>query len=755
MHQKSFYSALLFFFFLLIAAPSQAEVTKILSFNGYLGDSELDNSLKILKELNDQEVDTLILEVNSSSGELNKLLEVAKEIYRLKSNKNTKVILYIDDNAIGPAAILPFLSDQLYTSKLVTWGDISLGTDDSLPTNLLKARVTSLIDSNHLQVALLKQVAAAMSDKELVVISNGQMRLQSQVGDDLVNMISSKGEALVLNHNQLAELGLIEASLSLQDFRKKVDISVDSSSEEIKKTAPSITKKEFNKELEERITFNPNGENLIGHITIDDKKSGINQSTWIYVKSALEYYKEKKPAFIILELNTPGGEVFASQNISDALRDMDTQENIPVIAFIDNWAISAGAMLAYSTRFITATKDASMGAAEPVIMSKEGQMESASEKVNSALRTDFANRARFFDRNPDIAEAMVDKDIILVLRHGKIVRLDKENQIKYKGQSPDKVITKKGKLLTLNSEDLMEYGVANSILEPHKLESITSGEIAKGKWSFSKVILSKNPILSKIPNAIVDSYRMDLRTQFFAILAMPIVSSLLMLGMLLGFYVEFNTPGFGIPGAVGLTCLVLIIIANLSLEIASWIEVILMLVGLTMIAIEFSVIPTGGILGLIGVFFFVGGLFAIMLPGLDKVDFEFDTQTVNAAGEEFIRRLAWLSGTLVVGFGLIAFLSRYISPSLAGLNRLVLSGHEQEAAKGYVSGEAVEKLPHAGEKGEVLATLRPAGKVVIEKEVYDAVTSGEFIEKGSLITVDHLDGSVIVVSRSIEESNKV
>ncbi len=41
----------------------------------------------------------------------------------------------------------------------------------------------------------------------------------------------------------------------------------------------------------------------------------------------------------------------------------------------------AGAMLAYSCRYIATSKDGSMGAAEPVIMGEGGQMQSASEKI--------------------------------------------------------------------------------------------------------------------------------------------------------------------------------------------------------------------------------------------------------------------------------------------------------------------------------------------------------------------------------------
>ncbi|MEM1283101.1 MAG: NfeD family protein, partial [Chlamydiota bacterium] len=734
---------------------STDEPSKVLSFRGHLGKSQMSNIAKILDELQDQELSSLVIEIDSTSGDIKEVLNIAKEIYRLKTEKKLLVIAYIEDNAIGPAAVLPFLSDKLYISYLVAWGDIPLGTDEALPTNLLKSRVTSLISADHPKADLLKKIATAMSDPGLVVINENDLQLKVDGKGDPAYTISTDEETLVLNHNELSQLNLIENTLPINAFRKQIEISEEDKESIDKAPTPIIDKQAFEEQLEEHITYDPNEETLIGHILIDDRKQGINQSTWIYVKTALDYYKELKPAFIILELNTPGGEVFSSQNISDALQDIDLQNNIPVIAFIDNWAISAGAMLAYSCRFITTTKDGSMGAAEPVIMGEGGQMQSASEKVNSALRTDFANRARFFDRNSDIAEAMVDKDIILVLRHGKVIRLDNEDQIRLKGPNPDRIITNKGKLLTLNAEEMIDYGVADMVVQPAKLDQVSGEELNVGKWSFNKELLSKISYLNEIPNAKIDAYRMDWRTKFFAILSMPIVSSILMLGLLLGFYIEFNTPGFGLPGAVGLTCLVLIIMANLSLDIANWLEVILMLVGLTLIAVELSLLPTGGILGFVGALFFVGGLFAIMLPGIDKVDFEFDTQTFNAAGEEFFRRLAWMCGTLVVGFVLIVFLSRYISPNLAGLNRLVLAGHEQEASEGFVSGEDPDDLPKPGTKGEVLATLRPAGKIIVDDAIYEAVTAGSFIEKGEKVIIDRIDGNVIVVNKISGEEGTV
>ena len=220
---------------------------------------------------------------------------------------------------------------------------------------------------------------------------------------------------------------------------------------------------------------------------------------------------------------------------------------------------------------------------------------------------------------------------------------------------------------------------------------------------------------------------------------------------MVGFYVEFNTPGFGLPGSVALLCLFLILLSSFSLEVANTLEVVLLVVGIAFIAIDLFLIPTFGILGIVGVLFFFMGLFGIMLPGIENVDFEFDTQTFNAAGEVFIKRLTWICGMFVVGIICIALLAKYVLPSFARFSPLVLAGNEETREHGYVAGVDSTKLPQPGVEGVVLATLRPAGKVVIEQTIYDAITSGSFIEKGDKIVVDRLDGGVIVVKKGKEK----
>ncbi len=493
-------------------------------------------------------------------------------------------------------------------------------------------------------------------------------------------------------------------------------------------------------DFSEHILFNKEQPNRVGYIRVDDREGEISQSTYLYIKSALEYYKVNKPIFIVLELNTPGGEVFPAMKISDALKEMDSQYNIPIVTVINNWAISAGAMLAYSSRYITTVKDGVMGAAEPVTV-KDGQMQSASEKVNSAFRTDFANRAEFYHRNPLIAEKMVDKSSILVIRAGTITKLNLENEI----LPSDVMISGKDKLLTLNSEQMLKYKVADLVMEPEKFDLITPAERAEGSWPAAKSLLFRQPFFKDIPHVTIHEFQPDWKTRFFMILAHPLVASLLFFGLMMGFYIEMNTPGFGVAGSLSAICLTLIVLSSFAQEIAGSLEVILMMLGALILVVDFVFLPTFGILGIFGTLMFLMGLFAIMLPGVASFDYEVDTQTVNAAGEIVLDRLTWYLGTFVVTVVSSLFLSRYITPSTRFLKRFVLVGDEQMTDEGYTAGIDQSTVPPVGTEGEVVSTLRPSGKVIFNDRLYDVISEGSFIEKGTKVIVIRTENGNIIV----------
>ena len=137
-----------------------------------------------------------------------------------------------------------------------------------------------------------------------------------------------------------------------------------------------------------------------------------------------------------------------------------------------------------------------MGAAEPVWPHRR-ESDDSFKKINSAFRITFANQAAFFGREPLIAEAMVDKDILLVKRGDKFLKLNSNDEI----QKTDIVVSPKGKLLTLTAKEMLEYGVADILFNVTKLNPITPEEKEAGKWPLSKMYLSNIPSLknTKMP----------------------------------------------------------------------------------------------------------------------------------------------------------------------------------------------------------------------------------------------------------------
>lgn len=489
--------------------------------------------------------------------------------------------------------------------------------------------------------------------------------------------------------------------------------------------------------FQKHISFSPEGENFIGYLKIE-KDRPIDNSTYIYCKMALQEYAKKNVSFVILELNTPGGEVFAAEKISRLLRDFDTQNKIPVVAFIDNWAISAGAMLAYASRFIVITNTSSMGAAEPVYL-KNGQMESASEKIKSALRSEFANLASFYGRDPLIAQAMVDSDLLLVWRDNLVVQLSGKEQI----LTSDRLITEKGKLLTLNAEELMDFQVADRLVKPLVLEPITEQELSEGSWSFSKHPLYGDPFFSKIPHAKILSYQ-NWRVTFFSFLSHPVMASLLMIGLVIGFYMFIYTHGFGIATWIGLACLALMVLSSASIYTINWLELILFVTGIFLLALEIFVIPGFGVTGILGILFTFVGLFTMMMPSFKNIVFTFDTQHWNLLTFMAFERLAWFCGALVLSVLFILFLSSFLLPKFSRIHPLVLKGGEQE---GFLSGPDVTIYPLIHSLGVTVTSLYPFGKIRIDEKIYEAKAERGFLDKGEKIILVRVEGNAMIVRK--------
>ncbi len=85
-------------------------------------------------------------------------------------------------------------------------------------------------------------------------------------------------------------------------------------------------------------------------------------------------------------------------------------------------------------------------------------------------------------------------------------------------------------------------------------------------------------------------------------------------------------------------------------------------------------------------------------------------------------------------------------------NRLILSVPDAETLRGAASRSELSALP--GKEGIAISDLRPAGTIEVEGKLLDGVSDGSFIESGTPITVQSLDGNRIIVACSISNSEK-
>ncbi|MDN3504174.1 MAG: NfeD family protein [Rhabdochlamydiaceae bacterium] len=464
-------------------------------------------------------------------------------------------------------------------------------------------------------------------------------------------------------------------------------------------------------ELSHLINTNQEGVNKIGVINIE-KDHPIDQSTLLYVKLALEEFKKQGAICAILNLDTPGGEVFSAMKISSLLEEYSTVENIPVITFINSWAISAGALIAYSTPYIVVTKSSLMGAAQPVMMGPGGsEPKAASEKVVSALRAEFASTAEFYSRNPDLAEAMVDSDVIVVWRKGQVVRLKNDSEIK----KSDQIISSKGKLLTLRGEEMMEFGVANEITSARALLDI--------------------PFFKDMQSIELIEYS-HWKVKLYSFLTNPFVASILMMALALGFYIEVSSPGFGWAGMVALIALGLILLTNFTLFTAGHLELIMLCLGAALIIIDLFFISGFGVIGSIGIILALISMFLLFVPYVDAIDLV--TFNLNYFEiEALMSRLTWLMLYFILACAIVVLLAKLVSKKVLPHLKVI---SKETSPDSQVSFKIEE-----GSIGVAFTSLRPSGKVEIDGEIYNAISEGRFIEKGSHVVVLRQEGEKVVV----------
>ncbi len=427
-----------------------------------------------------------------------------------------------------------------------------------------------------------------------------------------------------------------------------------------------------------------------GPVIVVPVRTEISSAQFFFLRRALKDAERRHASAIVLDMDTYGGEVKAAIDSMDAL--MKTQ--VPTFTFINNKAISAGSMIALATQKIYMAPTAVIGAAAPVMSGGEDLAKTMADKTVSMLSAKVRAAAQKNGHNAEVAEAFIDK----------------EKEIKI----GDVVIDRADSLLTLSAEEaatfyngkpLLAVGIVGTIEELLKSAGV-SGDVER------------------------------LEPTGFEQLAFWItaLSPLLLLGGIIGSYIEAKTPGFGLPGIIGLSCFALFFAGHFVAGLAGWEVVACFAIGVALVLGELFLHPGTVIPGLVGALMMFGALVWAMID-------RYPSQPVWPTEDMLVRPLINV-GIAIVGSGLlIAVLVKYLPASPLYRRIALVSALPSGDAAGAESSRAIQP----GATGSAKTMLRPSGKAEFGTHLFDVVTEGGFIEAGATVRVVLVEGARVVV----------
>jgi len=452
------------------------------------------------------------------------------------------------------------------------------------------------------------------------------------------------------------------------------------------------------------IAFIPIAFNLIAQEETHNKKaliykiniqSEINTTSRIYLNNGLKEANAMNADAILLHLNTYGGTVVDA----DSMRSAILYNPIPVYVFIDNNAASAGALIAIACKKIYMRRGANIGAAT-VVNGNSG--EAMPDKYQSYMRSIIRSTAETHGkdtivvgkdttyrwvRDPLIAEAMVDERVCI----------------------PN--VIDSGKVLTFTALEALKFGYCDGIAE-------NAHEIITQYLGYNDYQLVE--------------YKPTLYDNLKGFLMNPAFQAILIMIIIAGIYFELQSPGTAFPAIAAVVAAVLYFTPLYLDGFVQYWEIIIFIAGIILLLLEIFVIPGFGITGILGILFIgVGLVFAL----LDNDYFSFEHVRMS----DLTRSILTVFSGILLGMFFMLWLSSRIGEK--GIFRKIALNTD------LTTSESADQSTHSlvGRTGKAMTVLRPSGKVMIDNEVYDAVSNQGFIDSGTTVTVVKFENMQIYV----------
>lgn len=436
-----------------------------------------------------------------------------------------------------------------------------------------------------------------------------------------------------------------------------------------------------------------------GDIVVVPMQGEIAPSLAAFVRRAVKTAETAGASAIIFEMNTYGGRLDSAEEISNALN----RATIPTYIYVNTNAGSAGALIALAAKHIYMAPVSAIGAAAPVLPTGQDLPLTEREKTISYWSALIRGSAQRNEHNPDIGEAFMNKD--------KEVKIG------------DRIVHPKGTLLTLSAQEatekingkpLLADGIADSVEDVVRKAGLKGNVVRLNPTGFEQLALW-----------------------------ITALAPLLLLGGIIGAYLEFKIPGASLPGIISGICFALFFLGHYLAGLAGWEVVALFVLGLALVIVEILFFAHSTIVfGVLGVFLMLASLLWAMID-------RYPGETFFPSGQMLAVPLRNLFIALVAAAIVIALLAKYLPrTSIYRRFALMTSNPPGPSLAGAPREFATALSLSPGMKGVALSILRPSGKARFADHIVDVITQGEFIAPETPVTVVQSDGMRVIVKAS-------
>lgn len=431
----------------------------------------------------------------------------------------------------------------------------------------------------------------------------------------------------------------------------------------------------------------------------------INTPILYILRRGLKEAIEQNAEVVLLDMNTPGGALGVTFDIMEALEKFPGE----TITYVNTDAISAGSFIAATTDEIWFSPRGKIGAAAPVTSAGGDIDKSMKQKIVSFLKAEVRSISEGKGYRGQVISAMIDED--------------------YELEIGGKILKSKGELLTLTATEAMaEYGEPPQALlgagKAADIDALLTAKFGAGNFVVRDFEVTWSEKLAQHLNRFTP----------------------LLLGLgLLGLFIEFKTPGFGIFGITGIVLLAIVFLGSYVAGFSGHEPLLLFAIGLLLVAVELFFFPGVAVVALFGLVLMLGSLvwaMADLWPGVPL--------TVAWSGDAFARPIQNLSLGLAVAFGLGLVLVRYLPQGWMWDKMVVGSTVGGAAQVAGVGPEAAHELAALiGRKGIAMTVLRPSGQIEISGRRFEAIVEVGAVDEGDPVIVRGRTDFALLVQKDL------